>query len=288
MIPLFLDTTTKLALTYNGLTLNQEVSGNKKDIIEVNDARVQTLLRSVTEPHEFDDGAESYPAFKQAKRIILSGEVRGSTRPALLDRLESFATAFDPARVSHDNPDTNGYLPFDFTVPTADTANWPLATYPNGIPCRYYVRAELAVEPPINQYSGLSVPFTLPLLAVDPRRYLQSTSSLTGAGTADNSLADYFSYPTLTIAMTGAGSAAFAIGNTTSAQTLTLDLSGLINGDSVAIDMQARTILVNGTSDPTLYVSGDWLWIEPGSNTITVTNSTNASPTLTWRSAFSS
>lgn len=287
MIPLFLaDGKTRIPLLYNGLTFNQEVS-DKKNGIFISNVRSATLIQAVQEAREFTDGMEVYPAYKRSRRILLDGEISSSTLGGLFDRIEAFAVAFDPALVSHNNPDTNGFLPLDFYVPTADTTNWPLVTYPNGIPCRYYVRAEAPFEPSATQLRGLSLDLIgYSLLAADPSRYLQSTSQLTGAGTADNTLADYYSYPTLTIAMTGAGNAAFAIGNSTVGKTLTLNLSGLVNGDSVAIDMQARKIMVNGVSHPTLYVSGDYFWIEPGSNTITVTNTTNASPTLTWRSAF--
>jgi hypothetical protein len=51
--------------------------------------------------------------------------------------------------------------------------------------------------------------------------------------------------------------------------------------------MERRTISHDGTDSPDYYVSGDFFHIEPGSNTITVTNATNMSPTLTWRPAFS-
>jgi len=193
------------------------------------------------------------------------------------------AAAFDPDAVTRDNPDTFGFLPLDFNVPTADTVNFPTEL----MPCRYYVRAEEAFEPPYSQYAGIAVPFSLPLMAADPRRYLQAASSLTGAGVADNSIATVWSWPTLTIVMSGAGSATFQIANTEASGTLTLKLSERTNGDSVAVDMERRSIKVNGVDAPNLYISGDFWHMEPGANTITVTNDTNASPTLTWRSAFS-
>jgi hypothetical protein len=209
--------------------------------------------------------------------------LRASSQAAMYDRIEEVAAAFDPALVSHDNPDEAGFLPLDFNVPTADTV-----TYPTGlIACRYYVRAEAAIEPPFSQHSGLAVPFILSLVAADPRRYTQATESLTGAGIADNSKASYWSWPTLTIAATGVGASNFAIANTTTGESLVLDLSNVSAGESVAVNMERRTISHDGTDSPDYYVSGDFFHIEPGSNTITVTNATNMSPTLTWRPAFS-
>lgn len=283
MIPIFTANKTRNPHSYNGLTLNQEVGGSEKDIIAVESVRTQTTIEAVTERREFSDGLEVYTAYKRAKRILLDGEVRGSSYAALYDRMEELASAFDPALISHDNADDQGFLAYDFNVPTTDTT-----TYPTGLmACRYYARPEQTVEPAIIN-GPIAAYFQIVLLCADPRRYLQSTESLAGAGTADNTKADYMSWPTLTIAMSGAGSSAFKITNSTvDTSGLTLDLSGMADSDSVSVDMETQTIKKNGVATPELYVSGDYFWIEPGSNTIAVTNDTNASPTLTWRPAFS-
>ena len=289
MIPLFTGsasptaTTTRNPLVYNGLTYNSPVGSDPKEIVEIHDSQAQSIIQTVTERHEFTDGTEVYNAYKVQKRLVQRGIIRSATKGGLFDRIEELSAAFDPAQVSHDNPTTAGFLPLDFDVPTAD-----LTTYPTGlIACRYYVRAERAIEPPASQFTGDGTPVIISLLAKDPRRYTQATSQLTGAGTLDNTASDYWSWPTLSIAMTGAGSATFEIGNSTVGYTLVLDLSGLLSGDAVAVDMEGKGITVNGVSHPELKVSGKFFWIEPGSNTITVTNTTNASPTLTWRTAFS-
>lgn len=283
MISIWQSDTARNALLYNGYTFNQEIGGSKRDIIEIARVQFQTPIQAIHEAKDYADGLETYGAFKRGKRIVMHGIVRAASIGALYDRLEAFAAAVDPAAVSRDNPSTFGLLPLDFNVPTADTTNFPTGL----MPCRYYVRAEQPLEPPQNPVQGLSIPFILPWLASDPRRYLQSTSSLTGSGVANNAIGTYYSWPTLTIAMTGAGSATFSIASTEGNATLTLNLSGRVNGDSVAVDMEREKITVNGVETPSLYVSGSFFAIEPGSNTITVTNSTNASPTLTWRSAFS-
>jgi len=284
VIPAFLDSRqTRNAISYNGLTINQRINGSNKDIIEVNSIRSETPIQTIRESREYESGLEVYGAFKRGKRLILQGVIRASTHGALYDRIEEVAAAYDPDVVSRDNPDDFGFLALDFDVPTADEVNFPTGL----MPCRYYARAEKAFEPPTSQYAGIAVPFNLPLLAADSRRYLQSASQLTGAGAADNSLATVWSWPTLTIAMTGAGSATFALANAEAAGSLVLNLSGCVNGDSVAVEMERRKITKNGIEAPSLYVSGAFWHMEPGVNTITVTNGTNASPTLTWRSAFS-
>lgn len=279
MIPPFLADGTRNPLTYNGFTFNQVIGADKRDTIEVNAVRVQTAVQSIREVREYESGLEAYGAFDRGKRLTLVGRITASSWGALYDRIEDMATAFNPAVVSRNNPTTFGYLPLDFSVPTAAGT----------LACRYYVRAEEPFEPPYSQYSGIAVPFTLALLAPDSRRYLQAESSLVGAGTADNTAASVWSWPTLTIAMTGAGSTDFIISNTSVGPiSLRLNLSSLISGDSVVVDMERRSIKVNGVDTPSLFALGDYFHMEPGNNTITVTNGINASPTLTWRPAFSS
>lgn len=284
MIPVFADSQrTRIAHVYNGLTINQRIGGSNKDIVEVNSVRVQTQIQHIREPREYESGLEVYGAFKRGKLLTLQGVIRAATWGGLYDRIEEVAAAFDPDAVSRDNPDTFGFLPYDFSVPTADTVNFPTGL----MPCRYYARAEQAFEPPLSQYAGIAVPFALPMLAADSRRYLQAVSSLTGAGAADNSIATAWSWPTLTIAMAGAGSATFEITSAEAAGTLVLDLSSCVNSDSVVVDMERGEITKNGVAVPSFYVSGDFWHVEPGVNTISITNGTNASPTLTWRPAFS-
>lgn len=283
MISPFIAKDERNAFSYNGLTFNQEIGGNSRDIIEVARISIQTPIQHIQEAHEYADGLETYGAYKRGKRITMAGIIRASTRGGLYDRIEEFAAAVDPSTVSRDNPANFGLLGLDFQVPTADTANFPTGK----MGCRYYCRSERAFEPSISDPQGLGVPFVHTFLASDPRRYLQSTSSLTGAGAADNSIATFYSWPTLSIAMSGAGSATFTITSTEADATLVLDLSGRSNGEAVAVDMERHKITVDGVEIPGLYVSGDYFAIEPGVNTITLQNATNASASLIWRSAFS-
>lgn len=282
MIPLFQSPNTRNPLAYNGYTFNQEIGGEPRDIVEIVRVSVQTPIQAIHEAREFSDGLETYGAYKRGKRITMQGLIKAQSRGALFDRIEEFAAAIDPAGVSRDNPDTFGLLPLDFNVPTADTTNFPAGL----IPCRYYVRAENALEPPLTDPAGFVVPFIVQWLASDPRRYRQAQSSLAGDGAADNSIGTFYSWPTLTIAMTGAGSATYSIASAEADATLVLDLSGRASGESVVVDMERQKITVNGVETPGLYVSGDYFAIEPGVNTITYANTTNASSTLTWRSAF--
>ncbi len=290
MIPLFgLDGETRSTLTYNGLSLNVAVA-NRSPIYRVDMATPTSILDAVQEMHPTGDGSEVYGARKIAKVYKLDGVVRGDNMAQLCDRIEALAKAFDPAKASHENASSEGFLAFDFSVPTEDTTNYATGL----IPSRYYARSQLCVEPAFTAYLGLAAPFRIQLLMRDPRRYLQTETTQAGAGTIDNSLADYRSWPTITITMAGAGSATYKVMNTTAlsgGKSVTLDLSGCVNTDVVVIDMEHKKVTKNGVETPSLVVSGagtTWdMEIEPvASNAISITNPTNATTALAFRRAW--
>jgi hypothetical protein len=289
VLALFDNTGARIAHTYNGLTLNSitaaGASGAGPYGYQLDNAVPLTQLDSISDPHQTRDGMESYDVRKVARIFRVEGIIRARTLAELFDKQKALVAAFDPAKVAHNNPSTYGYLAYDFSVPTEDTANYATGL----VPSRYYLRARSLPEPVVSSYTAMTARFGLELVARDPRRYLQSTSSIAAAGSLNNSLADYRSWPTLTLNMSGAGSATAAITNTTSlgAKTLTLNLSGCVNTDVVIVDMESRTITKNGVSTPSLYVSGDWFEIEPATQTIATANFTNVgSWSLVWRRAF--
>ena len=282
MIGLFDDAGARLPITYNGVTLNSPTD-NENDIIEVAEAVGGTTYDAVTDPRQLIDGMEAYPARKIARSIVIRGTVRAPTIARLYDRMEALAVAFDPALASLNNASTYGFLAFDFSVPTLDLTN-----YPSGlIPSRYYIRTLKPIDPPDSRYIGTSQHYEMTLLCRDPRRYLQSTSSLADAGTAANTKADYISWPTVTITMSGAGSATYQVTNSTLGKSVYLDLSGRTGGDVVAVDMELKKVTINGTENNGIVgASTQWWWIKPGNNTIAITNGTNASTSSVWRPAF--
>lgn len=284
MIPLFKSDGTRAPHTYNGLTVNNP-SDDHDDTFELNSCMPTEQLDWYSEPSSNDDGLEAYDVRKVAKIWRIEGTLRAPNLAKFYDKCELLAKTFDAAKVSHENPATEGFLPYDFSVPTTDTT-----TYPSGyIPCRYYVRSRASVSPLNTEYQGYSAFFTLQLLCRDPRRYLQTASSRIGAGSADNSKADYRSWPTLSIAMGGDGSAEYTISRAApgaATQELILDLTGRSGGETVVVDMETGYITVDDELVD-LFVGGTFWEMEPGTNTIAISNTANTVSTLTWRSAFS-
>lgn len=274
---------TRLAITYNGLTLNNPADA-VNDTYQVDSVTPATQFDTITDPSPGTDGMEAYNVFKAARLLTLKGVIRSPTVAGLYDKVKALAAAFDPAKITHENTG-GGFLKMTFSVPTLDTTNYSTGL----VPSFYYARPRDIPEPTDSTLMGTDLPFKIDMLLVDPNRYYQTQSSLTGAGTISNTLADYRSYPTVTITMAGAGSATYTYGLTNSidaAVSLVLNLSGTVNTDVITIDSLNSRILKNGTDTPSLYVSGAYPLIEPGTNTVTLTNTTNATTVTTFYPAF--
>lgn len=291
---------TRLAITYNGLTLNNPsdtlTGATGPDTYEINSVVGKTNFDYISELNQQRDGMEVYP-FRKVNRVeTLRGTIRAPSQAKLHDKIKALANAFDPAKIAHDNDPTganpnNIFLAFDFSAPTTDTAN-----YASGlVPSRYYALPLVIPEPVIDMSTGFAGFFDVTLLMRDPRRYWQTLSTQAGAATIDNSLGDYMSWPTLTITMAGAGSATYSVTNTTSlhgAVALVLNLSTCQNLDVVTVDFERRKITRtrSGTTSDFMsaYVSGDYFHIDPvASNAITYVNATNATSSLSYRRCWS-
>jgi hypothetical protein len=267
----------KLAVTYNGLTLNSPTDP-LDDTYELEAAFPKTDYATIADERATGDGSEIYEARKVLKAYRLLGRVKAPTYERLYDKVETLAKTFDPSLLSFNNASVQGFLPLDFTT----------LSVAGSIAGRYYARPLTTIDRMPHKFDGLAFLFTIDLIMRDPRRYRQTTASQTGAGTLA-AVGDYPSPATVTITMAGAGSATYSVSNTATVQTksLVLNLSGLSNGNVVIVNMDARTITVGGTDTMSLYVSGDYWMIEPGNNAIALANTTNATTVVSYRPAWS-
>ena len=268
----------KLTVTYNGLSLHVSTDP-VDDTYELESCSIHTNFRSIADEKAYGDGLEIYEAWKVSKALRLTGRIKAPTYAKLFDKVETLAKTFDPALVSFLNASTQGFIALDFTTLSVS----------GNLSCRYYARPLSSLDRTPSKFEGRSYLFDIPLICRDPRRYSQSLTTRTGNGTESNT-GDYPSPATLTITMAGAGSATYTARNdaTVNDQSLVLNLSGLANLDVVVVDMDARTITKNGVDTMSLYVSGNyWTSIEPGSNVIAYTNTTNATSVASYRRAWS-
>jgi hypothetical protein len=262
----------KLSHTFNGIIFNNPAD-DPKETYHVESIVPLTTLTTTTEPHPKDDGSEMYDPHKIALIHRVTGRVYSATHAGLLAKVVALAGAVDPARLAHDNPTTGGFLPLTFDLI---------------VPSFYNVRPRGCFDPPTAQIMGNQCPFTIDYVSRDPNRYFATLQTLTGAGTITNTTATYRSWPTLTLTMAGAGHAAYTITNTNSIATssLVLNLSDCDAADVVTVNFETHAVSVVGTGTAK-YVSGDWFYIEPVSNVITLANTTAATSVLTYYRAYS-
>ena len=284
------DGSTRLAIAYNGVALNTltlSASGANDEkygtVTEV--AAPRTAMDYISEPNQWRDGLEFYGLRKSSRIWVLKGFTYGRDVSELYDNLVALAAATDPSRVRFMNQ-SDYFLPLTFSTPTRDTSNFVSGLAPSkiiGIPIRMIEPAVAAIG------DGLSASWELNFLLKEPKRFLQAASTLSGAGTASNSIANDRSWPVLTFTLSGAGSSTFTIQNVATYQgtkSLVLNLSAYTSG-SWTVNFRDRTIMQGSTVRPDVYVSGDWFEVEPGSNVISYSNTTNTSSrVLTWYPAF--
>jgi len=265
---------------YNGYTLNS-VTG-------VESGETGTRLWAINPRGAFDyiseslqwrDGMEVYQLTEVSKIIVFAGAIHGATKAAVGDTIKALANAFDPSNIAWNNDDM--FLPLTFT--TVETT--PVASKFLMVPIE---RPEPLLA---NTGLGYGARFSIPMLARDPRRYAQTAISRTGAGALTNSVGNYRSWPTITFTMSGAGNASFTVGNTGTrqgAKSIIFDLSGRVNTQAITLDFDRTRVLVDGVETQAIFKSGDWFSIEPGTNTLTFANTTNAGTiTTTTNPAFS-
>lgn len=283
LISLFDAAGARLAVTYNGLALNSpsELIADK-DCYRIEAVASKSALDYILELRSQKPGAEIYNMHKVTRVVTLAGRIVAPSRAKLHDKIEAMAAAFDPDTITF-NHAADPFLAMTFKTLTTDTTN-----FPGGQMFSKYLCLPGAVYEPVVGSKGFTAAIRMPMLMKDPRRYLVTQASKTGAGTATN-IGDFRSWPTLTITMAGAGSATYQFTNTATINTthLVLALNGLANLDVVVVDFENRTIKVNGTLNMALYVSGDYCYVEPGSNVLTYANTTNATSVLTYYPAYS-
>ena len=280
------DGTTRIAVAYNGLSINTlttietDPTGYPLDAVGF-----QTGYDYISENFQWMDGIELYGMHAVSRILDLRGRALAATQAAYADAVKTLADAFDPSKIMFKNP-TDPFLPLTFSVPTADTA-----TYPTGYATSKYLALPIRMpEPPTAYDSTTGQPFRISMLLQQPKRFLQTAQTQAGSATVANSKADTTSWPVLTITMAGAGSATYTAQNTATTQgakSIVLNLSGAVNTDVYVVDFFHRKITKNGVVTPSVFVSGSYWMMEPGNNVILYSNTTNATSSLTHYPAFS-
>lgn len=126
---------------------------------------------------------------------------------------------------------------------------------------------------------------TLEFKVADPRKYLQTQSTLSGAGTATNA-GTYTTPVVITVTASGTTSTSLTITNSTTSESIYVT-TALSNGQVLVIDTGSHSVKLNGTETRSM-LSGTSAWwsLNPGDNTLAISNGTNASVSFAWYSAW--
>ena len=285
MIGIFDDDGNRLPIVFNtNLTLNEPIGGDPLRIYEVNSVLVRDVFAGTNEPHATEDGSETYSVRKVAKLIRIDGIIRAPSFSALSDMNSTLRGELDPASLSRLDPTGHGFAPLAFTVLSAagDQDSYVLA------------RPIATPDYMFDQYLGKNAPFRIELFCADPRRYLLSSTVHTFNGPeieVVNNLGNYPSIPTISIEMSGAGSSDYRLLNTSYNPDgmVELNLGGSIAGDIYVIYPNEKVVTKNGVRVDNLVDNAtNWnLDLQPGANTIQVSNGVNTVTTVTAFHAFS-
>lgn len=233
-----------------------------------------------------DDGVDAFDTFLGQRPFTIHASVYGTSEGQVWDSYDDLVTAFTPTIAYSVDTANLGFLALLFTRQTADTATWP-----SGIPLQAYVRA---TRPPIygvlrrkQQGHGVGgqLPVVIPMLARDPRYYLQTEQSISISPSSATATAThrgtYPVWPTIRFTITGAGAsnARFFVG----AQFVQLNLTTHTGTDTLDLNYAKRNLTKTSDGTPTFnkhftaFLTSVFNKIQPGGTSVYVTNTTNLS-----------
>jgi len=264
----------------NRFKLNDDTTDITKYALVDSKFFLDTIANNVEEEKPTDPGIIDY-GVKFGKGIAdIPIILYASTDENMSQLMQNLKYAFNPDLLEADPTygeltDYQGYHPLDWTeVVGSTTRNF-----------RIYLKATETPAIVQDPFAGLIRGATLKLKARDPRKYLQVASTLAGAGVAVNA----GTYPTtvkITITATGATSTALEITNSTTAKSIDIT-TALANADVLVIDTFYHSVKLNGSEKRGMLANtSTWFTLNPGNNTLTITNPTNCTVAFEWRSAW--
>jgi hypothetical protein len=115
----------------------------------------------------------------------------------------------------------------------------------------------------LRSLGGMAIPMKIPMtIRNNP---VGETSEIINSGNAS-------AYPTITVS--GAFASGFTIDNETNGKQFNYG-AALTLTDTLVVDFYNRTAIKNGTQNVLSYASGDWLTLNPGSNTVFISGADN-------------
>jgi hypothetical protein len=262
------------------IVLNDDTTDTTKFVLVDSDAFLDTVAQNTEEPRATDAGIIDY-GIQFGKGIAkIPITLFASTDANMASLIQTLKQAFNPDLLEADGTygetaGKGGFHPLKWTETVGATSRNFMV----------YLKSMETPKVAMDSMAGLIRKSELMLKAQDPRKYLQTQSSLTGAGTAANA----GTYPTpveITITASGATSTSLQITNSTRTESFYIT-TALSAGQVLVIDSRLHSVKLDGVERRDyLGSSSKWMQLSPGNNTIAVTNGSNLTFSVKWYSAW--
>lgn len=271
----------KITYNYNNRLKINDVSTNTNRYVLLNAPSItDTLVVNTEEDRPSDVGIIDYGSKIGKGALHMPVTLFAVSTSYMNEMIQTLKQAFNPELLELDSTYGsttyyNGYHPLDWT----ETVGTTVRNF------RIFAKAEEIPQITADLLSGRIRKSVIKLKVQDPRKYLQEESTLTGAGTASN--AGTFTTPvTITVTASGATSTSLQITNSTTGESIYIT-TALSAGQVLVIDTATHSCKLNGTEKRSM-LSGSTIWwkLNPGSNTLAITNGANCSVGFAWRSAW--
>lgn len=267
--------------SYNSrIVLNDVATDSTKYVLLDNDNITDTLAINTEDEKPEDVGIIDYGTKLGKGQWVVPVTLYASSLGKMSALIQTFKQAFNPDLLELDSTygETTkylGYHPLDWTE-TIDSTSYNF---------RIYAKAQETPKVNMDTFSGLIRKSSIALKVADPRKYTQAESTLSGAGTAAN--AGTFTAPVvITVTASGATSTSLQITNSTTSKSVYVT-TALANNDVLVIDTGIHSVKLNGVEKRSMLGSNTtWWMLNPGNNTLAISNGTNATVSFAWRSAW--
>lgn len=263
------------------IVLNDNTTDPTQFVLTDINSIADTVAENTEESRVTDVGIVDYGTHLGKGIVEIPVTLFASTLAKMADLIQDLKTAFNPDLLEADATygeaaGKGGFHPMKWTETVGATSRAFMI----------YLKATEIPKVSADSLAGLIRKSIIKLKAQDPRKYLQTQSSLANIGTAANA-GDTNTPVEITITASGATSTSLAITNSTRTETITIS-TALSSGQVLVIDTRNHSVKLDGVERRDYLADASlWMMLSPGGNTITIANATNASVSTKWYSAWS-
>ena len=262
------------------IKINDTTTDTTKYLLAGSLSYSDTQVKNMEEERPTDMGIVDYGAKPGRGEIVLPVTLYATTMDNLKSLIQSLKQAFHPDLLEEDASygsatDYNGFHPMKWTESVGGVSRDVQA----------YLKSMEIPQVQLDDMAGLIRKSRLRLRAEDPRKYKQTATTLSGAGTAANG-GTVNTPVTITITATGTTSTSLTLTNSTTGESIYIT-TALTNGQVLVLNTRNHTARLNGT-DKRSYIgnTSKWFMLKPGNNTIALSNNTNATISFSWADAW--